>query len=100
MKIENITEKFIEENRGKKLCELFAVDPANFTRNRIEDLDLSVRAYNCLSRYLDPPLLSPTGAHFTVDELLNLTLGQLKDVPNLGKTCFLEVLEKLNGIIA
>ena len=84
------------EDENKKLCEIFNVDSAYFARERIVDLGLSVRAYNCLSRFMDPPLCSPTGCHMTVDELLEIKLGCLKKIRNLGKKCCLEILEKLS----
>ena len=90
-------EKIYEEaDENKKLCEIFNVDSKYFARIRIEDLELSVRAYNCLSRFMDPPLCSPTGCHMTVDELLEIELGCFKKIRNLGKECCFEILEKLS----
>ena len=90
-------EKIYEiEDENKKLCEIFNVDSKYFARIRIEDLGLSVRAYNCLSRFMDPPLCSPTGCHMTVDELLEIKLGCFKKIRNLGKECCFEILEKLS----
>ena len=54
----------------------------------IEDMDLSIRAYNCLSR---------AGIH-TVAELRDMTDEELKRVRNLGRKSFEEVKEKLAKI--
>lgn len=54
----------------------------------IEDLDLSVRSYNCLKR---------AGIQ-TVDELTQKTEEEMMRVRNLGKKSFKEVKEKLNNL--
>ncbi len=54
----------------------------------IEDLDLSVRSYNCLKR---------AGIQ-TVDELTQKTEEEMMRVRNLGKKSFKEVKDKLNNL--
>lgn len=54
----------------------------------IDELDLSIRAYNCLKR----------AAINTVGDICNMTPSQLKKVRNLGKKCYDEVLEKLDRL--
>lgn len=65
-----------EEDRGKKL------------EMTIEDLDLSVRSYNCLKR---------AGIN-TVGELVSKTEEELMKVRNLGKKSFEEVERKLGEL--
>lgn len=52
----------------------------------IEDLDLSVRSYNCLKR----------AGITTVDELTDKTENEMNRVKNLGKKSLKEIKEKLN----
>lgn len=54
----------------------------------IDDLDLSVRAYNCLKRH---------GVR-TVDQLKAMSDEELKQVRNIGIRCVDEIKEKLEGI--
>lgn len=70
---------FIErpEVMGEKILEM-----------TIEELELSVRTYNCLKR---------VGIN-TVDELLDLTESDLMQVKNLGKKGFEEVVQKLSAL--
>ena len=51
----------------------------------IEDLDFSVRAYNCLKR---------DGIH-TLQDLTNRTESDMMKIRNLGKKSLKEVLEKI-----
>ena len=51
----------------------------------IEDLDLSVRSYNCLKR----------AGITTIEKLANTTKEELASIRNLGKMSFNEVIEKL-----
>jgi DNA-directed RNA polymerase subunit alpha len=59
--------------------------PVKGTQTMIEDLDLSVRSYNCLKR---------AGIQ-TVDELTQKTEDEMMRVRNLGKKSLKEVKEKL-----
>lgn len=54
----------------------------------IDDLDLTVRSYNCLKR----------SGITTVDELTQMTSDQLMKVKNLGKKSYQEVIQKLETI--
>lgn len=60
------------------------------TRNPInlDDLDLTVRTYNCLKRH---------GVE-TVEQLKNMSDEELHKVRNLGQRCINEIKEKLGGI--
>jgi len=87
---------FASADENMKLYEIFLECAAWFARCSIDELSLSTRAYNCLSRYMDPPLAAPTGCHWTIDELLELTIGELKNIRNLGRVCCIEILEKLD----
>ncbi|MDO4746630.1 MAG: DNA-directed RNA polymerase subunit alpha C-terminal domain-containing protein, partial [Bacillota bacterium] len=54
----------------------------------IEELDLSVRSYNCLKR---------AGIN-TVDDLQKKTLEEMMKVRNLGRKSLEEVINKLDGL--
>ncbi len=54
----------------------------------LEDLDLSVRSYNCLKR----------NGLKTVQDLCNLQENQLMAVRNLGKKCYKEIVDKLASL--
>ncbi len=56
-----------------------------FTTMTLEDLDLSVRSYNCLKR----------NGLKTVQELCNMKESELMTVRNLGKKSYKEILERL-----
>lgn len=80
---------FVELNDKAKLAE-FMVESEEDTKNKIlemniEDLDLSVRSYNCLKR---------AGIN-TVQELINQTEEDLMKVRNLGRKSLKEVKDKL-----
>ena len=62
--------------------------PVKGTQTMIEDLDLSVRSYNCLKR---------AGIQ-TVDELTQKTEDEMMKVRNLGKKSLKEVKEKLEEL--
>lgn len=66
-----------EENQKEKVLEM-----------TIEELDLSVRSYNCLKR---------AGIN-TVEDLTNRTEEDMMKVRNLGRKSLEEVLHKLNGL--
>lgn len=51
----------------------------------IDDLDLSVRAYNCLKR---------ANIH-TVEQLLAMSEDEIRRIRNLGSPCFEEVMQKI-----
>ena len=54
----------------------------------IEDLDFSVRAYNCLKR---------AGIH-TLQDLVNKSEGDMMKIRNLGKKSLKEVIDKIKGM--
>jgi DNA-directed RNA polymerase subunit alpha len=54
----------------------------------IEELDLSVRSYNCLKR---------AGIN-TVDDLTKKTIEDMMKVRNLGRKSLEEVIHKLEGL--
>ena len=66
-----------EETKKEKVLEM-----------TIEELDLSVRSYNCLKR---------AGIN-TVEDLINRTEEDMMKVRNLGRKSLEEVLQKLNGL--
>lgn len=60
----------------------------SFVNMALEDLDLSVRSYNCLKR----------SSIKTVADLCNLKESDLMTVRNLGKKSYKEILEKLDSM--
>jgi len=64
------------------------LDRERFLKQSIEDLELSVRSYNCLKR---------SGIN-TVQDLLNKTQEDMLRVRNLGKKSYDEVMNKLAGL--
>ena len=75
----NVVEMMVEKDeKGKeKILEM-----------TIEELDLSVRSFNCLKR---------AGIN-TVDDLINKSEEEMMKVRNLGKKSFDEVKEKLQSL--
>jgi DNA-directed RNA polymerase subunit alpha len=66
-----------------------AEEPAAGLQNKmIEDLELSVRSYNCLKR----------AGITTVEELVNKTEDEMMHVRNLGKKSLKEVKEKIYSL--
>ena len=66
-----------EESKKEKVLEM-----------TIEELDLSVRSYNCLKR---------AGIN-TVEDLINKSEEDMMKVRNLGRKSLEEVINKLNGL--
>ncbi len=71
-------------NVDRKLEELFMADPEDLTP--IEELDLSVRSYNCLKR---------AGYNYAEDLML-LNDEDFWKIRNLGKKCIYEIKQKLS----
>jgi DNA-directed RNA polymerase subunit alpha len=85
-------QNFVDLNDRAKMAE-FMVESEEDTKNKIlemsiEDLDLSVRSYNCLKR---------AGIN-TVQELANQTEEDMMKVRNLGRKSLKEVKDKLNEL--
>ncbi len=82
---------FEELNQAVKNATVMAISkekPENqFNSMTLEDLDLSVRSYNCLKR----------NGLKTVQELCNMKESELMTVRNLGKKSYKEILDKLAG---
>ena len=82
---------FEELNQAVKDATVMAISkekPENqFNSMTLEDLDLSVRSYNCLKR----------NGLKTVQELSNMKESELMTVRNLGKKSYKEILDKLAG---
>jgi DNA-directed RNA polymerase subunit alpha len=62
--------------------------PKNNLFTAIDDLNLSVRSYNCLKK----------SAILTVQDLLGNTRNDLEHIKNLGKKSFREILNKLRSL--
>ena len=61
---------------------------AHTTHKMIEDLELSVRSYNCLKR---------AGIH-TLQDLVNKSENDMMKIRNLGKKSLKEVLDKIKDL--
>ena len=93
---------FIEENKDKKLFELFEVkeeyDVGDTESRSIEQLEPSVRVYNTFKRFK----YNGIGKGFDPNEnLLNITVKELESKYRrfIGKRGIAELLEKLNGFL-
>lgn len=64
------------------------MDNEKFLKQPIEDLEFSVRSYNCLKR---------SGIN-TIEDLLNKTEEEMLKVRNLGKKSYDEVISRLNDL--
>lgn len=95
----NIEEILSDANKDKHLYEVFDECAAWYARTSIDDMEFTHRTYVCLESYMDHPLAQPTGCHWTVDELLEITVGQLQGIRNFNRDCVVEVLEKLDKLI-
>lgn len=76
--------EILEENNIEKPD----IDNEKFLKQPIEDLEFSVRSYNCLKR---------SGIN-TIEELLNKTHEEMLKVRNLGKKSYEEVISRLNEL--
>lgn len=79
--------EFAESIKG--LMQQTEVDPKLLVLEKtIDDLELSVRAYNCLKR----------ASINTVEELINKTENEMLKIRNLGKKSFKEVADKVKEL--
>lgn len=98
---ENIVEELtgIKEIKGDQpLYEILGVNPERFKNLPFEKLELSHRAFVCLNHYLNHPFATCEPGFVRRDkisDLLNMTLIEYQNVLNLGKNCFVEVIDKL-----
>ena len=77
--IANVSEMMVEKTEDPK---------AKALETPIEDLDFSVRAYNCLKR---------DGIH-TLQDLINKSESEMMKIRNLGKKSLKEVLDKIREL--
>lgn len=84
--VANINDEVV--NMESVIKEGIAETPNKGQQMMIEDLDLSVRSYNCLKR----------AGIATVDELIQKTEEEMMRVRNLGKKSLKEVKDKLNDL--
>ncbi len=83
LKVDEIT-----ENMDSVIAEPEVEEVNKLALMMLEDLDLSVRSYNCLKR----------ASIQTVEELVNKTEDELMKVRNLGKKSFKEVKDKVEEL--
>lgn len=93
---------FVEENKGKKLFELFEVkedyDIGDVESRCIEQLDLHVRIYNTFKHFnRDVVGKGPDPSR----NLLDITVGELESKYRrfIGRIGIIELLEKLNDFL-
>lgn len=78
-----------EAVKGAKIMSTKTVTQENkYTTLPLEELDLSVRSYNCLKR----------NGIKTVQDLCNMKDSELMTVRNLGKKSYKEIIDKLDAI--
>ena len=80
--------KSVEENTSDVLEDSVSLSDEDFSEMSIEDLDLSVRAYNCLKR---------SGISL-VGDLLAKTNDEMLKMRNLGKKSYDEIICKLDSL--
>ena len=90
-------EEFVRQNADKTLAETLGDEHFWYTYYRIESLGLSRKAYNCLRRFMDPPLCYPSGSHLTMDELLGFKVQNLWNGRVIFEDVFIEVVEKADA---
>lgn len=84
--LKNIDESSLEQFEQQETVE--DTPTTQVQQRMIEDLDLSVRSYNCLKR----------AGITTVDELIQKTEDEMIHVRNLGKKSLQEVKDKVNSL--
>ena len=72
----------------ESICENYSYAPAHLANITIEELDLSVRSFNCLKR----------AGIYTVGDLTARTLDDMYKVRNLGRNSLDEIKEKLKTL--
>ena len=72
----------------ESICENYSYDPAHLANITIEELNLSVRSFNCLKR----------AGIYTVGDLTARTLDDMYKVRNLGRNSLDEITEKLKTL--
>ena len=80
--------KSIEENTSDVLEDSVSQSDEDFSEMSIEDLDLSVRAYNCLKR----------SGISSVGDLLAKTNDEMLKMRNLGRKSYEEIMGKLDSL--
>ena len=95
-------EAFVEENKDKKLCELFEVkeeyDVGDTESRCIEQLEPSVRVYNTFKRFK----YNGIGKGFDPNEnILNINVGELESKYRrfIGKRGIIKLFESLNDFL-
>ena len=74
------------------LCEKVNIEEVTIEEPTIDTLNLSVRSYNCLSRYAR---LKFKQKNLYVSQLTDMTAEEVANIRNLGKRCFMEILYAL-----
>ena len=82
---------------GSTLAEVLDMDATKYSEVAFQSLNLSQRAFNCMSRYLNPPIQG-IEERWQISDLLNLTIGNYVDVRNLGLEAFEEILSKIKEL--
>jgi DNA-directed RNA polymerase subunit alpha len=91
--LEMFFKRFVEFPKGlggraAGLGASFNVGPGGAPDARIEELDFSVRTYNCLKK----------ASIFTIGDLLQISESDLMQIRNFGKKSLMEVKEKLSSL--
>lgn len=87
----------MEIKEESTLAEIFDMDASKYKEKAYQSLDLSQRAFNCITRYLNPPIQG-IEERWQISDLLNLTIGNYVNVRNLGLEAFEEILSKIKEL--
>lgn len=79
------------------LASVIGISSDDYKQIPFASLNLSQRAFNCINRYLNPPVQGII-ERTQVSDLLNLTIGDYANARNLGVTAFIEIITKIKEI--
>lgn len=89
--LEDRIKKFYGSEEYQKFAQKILIE--EFMDSYIDILELSVRAYNCLTRYSRRNL---DKQYMTVKELTSMTLEDVQGIKNIGQRTIEEILYRLN----
>lgn len=86
-----------EESESKTLKEQFSIKGDH--PESIDEAGFSLRTHNCLMHFISPPIGGDVST-VTINNLLNMTVGQLLKIRNLGTSGVVEVVMYLGQLSA
>ena len=70
-------DEFVDKNPDRTIAEVFGAEPFWYAVYPVRSLQLSRHAFAVIHRIMNPPVCYPSGCHGTMDEFLELTVGQV-----------------------